>query len=170
MSNKKRELLKKLQEMANRGEPGEKDNAAALMNKIMKDYGITDANLEEENRTKHSFHPRSGPFGKRLMSQIMSTVLGKKFDLYRRLDRKGWYIVECTHLEYLEIESRYVFYSRLLEEELELYYVAFVHRNRLLPPDAVTKEINGEEEYQEWLKMRRMMNAADMGAYQKRIT
>lgn len=44
------EKVKRVQALAERGVDGEKDSAAALLDRLMKQYGISEAEIAEERR------------------------------------------------------------------------------------------------------------------------
>ena len=49
MSNKE-ELLKKIKALADRGVDGERENAQAILYRLMEQYGISEAEIEEDRR------------------------------------------------------------------------------------------------------------------------
>ena len=49
------EKIRKVQALANRGADGEKQSAAALLDKLMKQYGIDEAEIAEERLEKCFF-------------------------------------------------------------------------------------------------------------------
>ena len=48
MESKKIEMIKKVKALANRGVGGEKEDAAKLLEKLMKKYGIEEADISED--------------------------------------------------------------------------------------------------------------------------
>lgn len=55
-------LLKKIRALAEHGVGGEAENAEKLLARMMKKYGISEAELDEETRVRHdfTFSPRNG--------------------------------------------------------------------------------------------------------------
>ena len=51
----KTDLLKKVKALAEHGVGGEATNAAEILERMMKKYGITEAELGEETRERHDF-------------------------------------------------------------------------------------------------------------------
>jgi len=72
----KEELLKKLKALAERGESGERENAAAQLEKLLKKYGISEEELERDAE-KRCFFKYSQETERRLLMQIVYSVTGK---------------------------------------------------------------------------------------------
>lgn len=53
-------LLKKIRALAEHGVGGEAENAEKLLARMMKKYGISEAELDEETRVRHDFTYRGG--------------------------------------------------------------------------------------------------------------
>ena len=118
------EKIRKVQALANRGADGEKQSAAALLDKLMKQYGIDEAEIAEERLEKCFFRYKT-PYERKLLVQVIYTVTGKiPFKCvgpYSGRARKQVGI-DCTAAERLEIEFSYEFYKAALEEEMERFY------------------------------------------------
>lgn len=135
MTNKK-ERLKKLYELAMRGVGGEKEQAQAILNKLLKKYAMTLDELDEEiiNDYELEYH------GKEQGTLLMQTV-------YRVTDDKNsfyhlWYThsgrkcktrlgVRCTAAQKAEIEFLFDFYTRVWEKEREALLQAFIQKHRI---------------------------------------
>ena len=70
------EKIRKVQALANRGADGEKQSAAALLDKLMKQYGIDEAEIAEERLEKCFFRYKT-PYERKLLVQVIYTVTGK---------------------------------------------------------------------------------------------
>lgn len=139
------EKIRKVQALANRGADGEKQSAAALLDKLMKQYGIDEAEIAEERLEKCFFRYKT-PYE-------------------RKLQQVG---IDCTAAERLEIEFSYEFYKAALEEEMERFYSAFLMKNDIFPPDSKkAEEIPAAEISQsEAFKLQALM--AGMGDHTRR--
>ena len=130
------EKIRKVQALANRGADGEKQSAAALLDKLMKQYGIDEAEIAEERLEKCFFRYKT-PYERKLLVQVIYTVTGKIpfkcVGSYSGRARKQVGI-DCTAAERLEIEFSYEFYKAALEEEMERFYSAFLMKNDIFPP------------------------------------
>lgn len=136
------EKIRKVQALANRGADGEKKSAAALLDKLMKQYGIDEAEIAEERLEKCFFRYKT-PYERKLLVQVIYTVTGKIpfkcVGSYSGRARKQVGI-DCTAAERLEIEFSYEFYKAALEEEMERFYSAFLMKNDIFPPDSKKAE------------------------------
>lgn len=147
----KEALLLKIKALAERGEGGEADNAAALLEQLMAKYGITEADLDDERREDCEFR-YSKPFEDRLLAQVIYMVMGNVTVYHWKNSRKNVKIVACTKAEQLEIEAAFDFYREHLAAGLLRYYHAFIQREGLFPDDtkerieAPEREADPEEE------------------------
>lgn len=164
------EKIRKVQALANRGADGEKKSAAALLDKLMKQYGIDEAEIAEERLEKCFFRYKT-PYERKLLVQVIYTVTGKIpfkcVGSYSGRARKQVGI-DCTAAERLEIEFSYEFYKAALEEEMERFCSAFLMKNDIFPPASKkAEEIPAEEiSRSEALKLQALM--AGMGDHTRR--
>lgn len=149
MSDKK-ELLRKLKALAERGEGGEATTAAAMLAKMMKKYGFSERDLDEQKINRYEFR-WSKPFEEKLLSQIIYMVMGDVPTYRYTGSRRKTKLVDCTAVEKIEIEAAFEFYRYHLAKGLENYYQAFVQREELFPDeskkqaDIPTREVSEEE-------------------------
>lgn len=68
--------VKKIQALAERGDRGEKESAAVLLDRLMKRYGITEAEIAEERRGIAWFRFKT-PLERKLLNQVIYTVTGR---------------------------------------------------------------------------------------------
>lgn len=133
------EKVKRIQALAERGIGGEKDSAAALLDRLMKQYGISEAEIAEERREIAWFRYKT-PLERKLLNQVIYTVTGRIpygcVGRYTGRTRKQIGI-ECTAAERLEIEISFEFYNAALQQELERFYSAFLHKNGIFPANAI---------------------------------
>lgn len=134
MSNKEA-LIKKLKALAERGEGGERDIAAERLRTLMKKYGISEEELEDERRSPASFQ-YSKEVERRLIVQLAYAVTGKvpgqviNPETGRLLHR---IVVDCTAAEKIEISARIDFYRPIIQAELEVFFEAFAMKHKLYP-------------------------------------
>lgn len=131
------EKIKHVQELAERGVDGERESAAAMLEKLMKKHGITEQEISQEYREIVWFGYKT-PVEERLLAQVIYKVTGKipsgcMGAKSRRKHKKLG--ISCNPLERLEIEFLYAFYKPALEEELKRFLTAFMHLNELFPED-----------------------------------
>lgn len=145
MTDKHKDLLKKLRELSMRGVDGEKENAQKLFDRLSKKYGISESELDDECITVHQF-TYHGAFEKRLLIQIIAKVLNADPNFYiytsNLTGRKKRTILgaECTETQSIEINFLFDFYNALYQKELEYFLIAFIRKHNLY------KEIEDDEE------------------------
>lgn len=154
------ERIKAVQALAERGDRGEKESAAAMLERLMKKYGITESEIAEDRRELAWFRFKT-PLERRLLNQIIYAVTGRIASgcvgTYTNRPRKMLGI-ECTAAERLEIEFSFEFYKAAFEKELERFYIAFLQKNRLFPDKPIddVPEI-GEMDLEEAQRLSMMM-------------
>lgn len=147
------ERMKKLYALALRGVGGEKEQAAAILEKLVKKYGVSMEDLDEEIVREHefSFH---GDTEERLLRQIAYKVTNERNTfLNLRYTQSGRACrtrcrVKCTDAQKIEIEFLFDFYKKLWERELEIMFKAYIHKHSLfgdLKPGEKGSEISDEE-------------------------
>lgn len=158
--------IKKVQELAMRGEHSEKEAAEKMLKRLMKKYNITEAELSQE-KLKTVFFPYHTEEERRLLSQIIYAVTGCSaygcIGTYTGRKRKK-VGVDCTEGERIEIEASFEFYNAALKEEYEFFFTAFVNKNDIFPPPDKMAERDGQQKEitrAEAFKLSQMMNAMD---------
>lgn len=160
------ELAKKIKALSERGEHGEKINASRMLNNLMQKHGISLADLETENRDKRFFSYKSKQ--KKLFFQIVGKVLGSKTAFWTDKRKRNGCYLEVTQVEYLEIQSMLDFFWTALEEEMDMFYTAFIIKNEIFPKDQENDE--GETlDSKEMAKIINMIKGMDDIHYKKRI-
>lgn len=160
------EKIKRVQALAERGVAGERDSAAATLDRLMKQYGITEDDIVEDRREWAWFRYKT-PIERKLILQVIYAVTGRIgsgcVGKYTGRKRKNVGI-ECTAAERLEIQFDYDFFRAALEEEMERFYSAFLIKNGIFPRDGKeceelppSQEISREEA----LKLEALMMGMD---------
>lgn len=175
MSNKT-ELLQKIKALADRGVEGERESAQAILSRLMEQYGISEAELEEDRR-ETAWFAYSQEIERRLLAQIIYMVTGASsygcVGAYTGRKRKK-VGAECTAAERMEIEANYEFFKAAMNEELEIFLSAFASKNHLFPPadkcpPRKLEELT-EEERARALKAGLMMEGMERHTLRKAIT
>ena len=140
------ERLRGVKALAEKGSPGERDNAAALLTALTKKHGITDADLEGAEISIHWIRYKT-IYERKLLFQLSYMHLGSGHAsgcVGRSSGRKRKEVgIKCTPAQFIEIEADYQFYRKALEEELDVFYSAFIQKNKLFPPPALCKDDDG---------------------------
>ena len=135
-------LLKKVRALAEHGVGGEAENAEKLLARMMKKYGISEEELDEETRVRHE---------KKILRQVVYKVTGGyAYELvYTASGRKvrTQLGADCTPAEKVEIEYLFDFYKRLWEKEKDAFLAAYVQKHRIfaIRADVEPQEISREE-------------------------
>lgn len=151
-------LLKKIRALAERGVGGEADNAEEILRRLMEKYGVSEDELDEEERRRHDFEYH-GKEQETLLRQVVYKVTGGyAYNLvYRASGRKVKTRLgaDCTAAEKVEIEFLFDFYTRLWERERDAFLSAFIQKHRIftIRDDIEPQEVSREE----LLKMQALM-------------
>lgn len=171
------ELAKKLKALADQGVGGEKINAETMLNALLKKYKITLEEIEGESIKKYFFN--LNPEEYRFFHQIVKNV-NFSIKVYGPIPKKkiktlqieGNLFIESTASDYIEIETKFEFYKGLYEEELEIFYNAFLTANKLLaldPDKTRTTADLSPEEWQEYQRIQNMANKIKVGQFRKQL-
>ena len=131
-----KERLKKLYALAMRGVGGEKVQAQAILEKLLKKYAMTLADLDEEiiNEYELEYHGREQEM---LLKQTIYKVTDDSRCFYnlvytysrrRCRNRLG---VRCTAAQKAEIEFLFSFYVRVWEKEKAAFLEAYIQKHSI---------------------------------------
>ena len=157
------ERIRKLQELADRGEYGERINAREMIDELMEKYHISPDQLNEEECCSYVFKAKTG-WQRRLMHQLVA-LMGEdrvklRFDIVPKVytvkgkKKYGHGVAEsivCTPLDWVDLATRYEILKRDYARQLDTFYVAFLKRNELMlpfdpnAPQLTQKEIEEDE-------------------------
>lgn len=138
MSDKK-ELIKKLQALAERGVGGEKEGAQKKLAQLMEKYNINETDLSDDQLREHKWKYHT-EFQKRLLYQVMYKIIGKDFldKAYRYINGKGSksiFCMKCTDSEATQISVEYDFYCQTWQEEQDFFFNCFIQKHKIFPMD-----------------------------------
>jgi hypothetical protein len=144
--NSVHDKLRKLLALAQQGVGGERDNAQALLEALMKKHGISVDDLAEETREMKTFKWKGGEYEKRLLSQVItSVVLNCSIYQDRRKGRSRAFHAKVSRSEQLEIDLRYSVYLAAMQREMLVFYKAFVQKNDIFHSDAPPSDSKMDE-------------------------
>lgn len=151
------ELAKKLRELANRGEGGEKENAASQLERLIDKYKINLDELDVDKKEWRAF--KCNKDQKKFLCQIVSNTIpdwnNTLMQAYKGSRKINEIEFECTLSQWIEINEKFSFYWVKLKEEEEILYNAFIQKNKLFRHKAnTTKHIGQEPEMSEKEKER----------------
>lgn len=157
MSSTKKDLLKKLAVLAERGVGGEKESARKKLNELMEKYGIDDAELSDEEKRLHTFNYRTA-FERRLLVQIAAKI-NHEIEIYHTHGDKCL-LMDCTNAEGVQLRIEFEFYRQLWKEEQDFLFTCFVQKHELFrnDPNAPTKTVDAATSLRMLAIMRGMQN------------
>lgn len=145
IDEKKRELLKKLQALAERGVGGEKEGAQRKLEQLMKKYGVEDVDLSEEKEEDHDFRYHN-EFEQKLLRQLFYKIVPdyRQHTYYYTHGRgsKSTYGIRCTKAQALQIQIEYEFLCDLWKEEVDFFMQAFIQKHRIFAPPTSRENVD----------------------------
>lgn len=141
--DKLKDRLRKLKTLAERGSPGERENAQVLFLRICKKYEIDIDNFKSESEvTIHWFKYIRGckisgmnVFRKLVVQVFYKCIREHEYKVWSNPYRKFQVGVDCTRAEAIEIELDYAFYAEHLQKEMSALVEAFIQVNNIFPPN-----------------------------------
>lgn len=134
--SKEKERLQKLYALAMRGVGGEKETAAAILEKLIVKYGYSMEDLDTEAIQQYEIKYK-GEQERLLLMQIIYKVLNNTSTIYGlRYTHSGRKCkntlgVGCTAAQKMEIEFLFDFHKRLWEREREALLQAYIQKHSL---------------------------------------
>ena len=66
--------------------------------------------------------------------------------MYVQRGKRNWIWCEMTDAEFLQFEMEYPAYKNAMNKELDIFYLAFIQKNRIFPPDNLVPQKETDEE------------------------
>lgn len=157
-----KQRLKKLYALALQGVRGEKEQAQAILDKLLKKYSVSIDELDDETVRECEFEYH-GEEQESILLQTSYKVTGRTnnvFSLRYTVTGKPCRtrkIIECTAAQKTEIEFLFDFYKKLWEKEKEALLGAFIQKHRLFG-ELKNGEKGQELSFEELKKMRNLMS------------
>lgn len=171
------ELAKKIKALAEKGIDGEKENAAKLLDSLMKKHNISMEDLEDEKLEK--FYFKIEIYKHELEVRILHQLVGMfQLKLYGCFPQKlvreyrlpGNYMIECSKVMYLEIKAKYDFYCGRMEKRIDEFFYAFCMKNNLLVKPKEDQEIKlSDDEKQHYINARKISMNMESDSFLKQI-
>lgn len=176
MSDSKLDLLKKLRSLASSSNPHEAKSAEEKLNALLKKYNIDESEINEDEIKDHIYYFKNR-YERRLLNQVIYSVMGKKFTstVFVPSKSKGKNIrcwVRCTESQALEIQVKYDFYIELLYEDIDFMITAFINKHNIFPPnkdDQLPTDDDEEFDLNRSLRLGNMMNGLQDKSFIHRI-
>lgn len=134
------ELIKKLKALSDRGIGGEKENATALLNKLMKKYGISEEELQEEKKQRIYVTLKNGA-ERRICQQILYAYFNNE-SIWQHRNGRTKYWVELTKAQEIEFKYMLSIYLESFYKEQDIFIRAFIQKNKIFPVDGPVVDID----------------------------
>lgn len=158
-------LAKKLKSLSERGIGGEKENAIAMLQSLMKKHSITMEMINENDAKDHDFVINDDE--ETFFIQIIANVIGVKdtqWGTYKMHPKqKIIYWINCTPSEAIEIQAKFNFFIKIWVKERDIFYSAFIQTNRLWSkPSGENNDDEKELSREEKEKIRKMLSLMEV--------
>lgn len=165
------DLAKKIKALEEKGSPGEKENAAKALKKIMLKYGISESQLDDDIEDYRKIKVGSNKLHNRLLTQICYVVFNTDdFGLYSAKGERGVKYIFTSLSKFIEIECMFEFYKARFDEQLSLYYDAFVMKNDLYPEGSAKPEsFFSEAEIEKMRKSAAIASGLEQSEFRKQL-
>lgn len=133
--------VKKVKALADRGVDGEREAAIRKLEKMMAEYGVTEADLNIDVIEWHGIwiderikQRLFGQIAKRTNKNIeVARVKKSKYNLTKQiLGVKSNMMARCTNSEWVEIAFLFGEYAKDFDEQLDIFLFAYCDKNHLL--------------------------------------
>lgn len=133
MEDKTIDLAKKLHALAEKGVGGEKENAQEMLTRLLKKHGLTLADIIGEKKSTRKFLAKND-LQRKLIRQVIYSVIRQPNAWEYKANK--YVFAELTDAEFLEIHEKINFYWAEYQRDLEIFYSAFIQKNKLFrkPP------------------------------------
>ena len=179
-TEKVKELLRKLEAMANRGESGERDVARAKLHEIAKKYGVSLDSIGTDEKPSQNQNPdkpdthfdltrifpcRNKEYQLLLAHCIFECIPDAKINELR--SPKFSIVVEMEAVTYIKVCEMIKHYWAAYSKEKDAFFRAFIAKNKIGVIPA-TKTASPKFSNEEILKIRSMANSINATPYKKK--
>lgn len=182
MDNKEKiiELARKIKELSDKGQDGEKQSAEYHLQKLLKKHGLTLQDIILPERTTFDFS-LGADIPTKFVMQVLASCCGSSkeygWNLYgfksKSSKNKSYKIENIEPTLYFEFLFKVDFYWKDYQIQSEIFYSAYIQKNALYTKDTTTsaKEINemSIEDKEKLLKTLTMMENIDRVSFRKAL-
>lgn len=122
-------LARKLHALRQRGVGGEAENAKAALENLMRKAGISPDELGMDETKPRAWRYRDKGH-KDFIVQVIASVAGRG-QCYHYSGERNKVYADLTNLEFAEVTVKIDHYWRLYQEEVSVFYEAFIQANKL---------------------------------------
>lgn len=175
LPDKIKQLIKKVHELAINGVDGEMEAAKSKLNALLAKYDLKIEDVIGSNEPITEYEFRYDKKHKRLFFQIVSSVIpdwdGVHYKINQRSNTYNFVIIYATKLQYVEIMDKYDFYTKDFEEQMKIFYGAYVQKNQLYANKSSSNDDRelSEDEINQLRKMFQMMEGIEQKTHYKKL-
>lgn len=164
-------FARKIKELVERGDPGEKEAAERALEKYLQKNDLTMEDIAEVPMQEYGIV--STKENAKFIRQVIASVIGQP-SVRGRWKRGRTIYFKSTYAEYVEINDRVNHFLKSYLEEQEIFYSAFIQKNHLYAnPDLDDEEeerkpMTPEEKARIW-KILQMVGAIETPNYYKKL-
>ena len=142
----KTELLKKLKALSEdkRGNENERKRAEEQLNRLLIKYNIDPESINTEKLVRRNLWFKD-EWENRLLHQVVYKICGNR-NMYKQNGKRNWIWCEMTDAEFIQFEMEYPTYKAAMKKEMDVFYLAFIQKNRIFPPDTLVKPKDTDED------------------------
>lgn len=135
----KQDILKKLKSLAedNRGNENERRQAEERLNELIEKYNIDPKSIDTDILVRRDLYFKT-ELEQKLLHQVVYKICGDR-QMYISSRKRNWIWCEMTDAEFLQFEMEYPTYKNAMNKELDIFYLAFINKNRIFPPHNLIK-------------------------------
>lgn len=111
-----KDKLRKIYELVQQGDPGERDNARILLDELLTKYNLTEQDLIEE-RTETRIFSYKDKWHQQFVLCIIESTLDREIK-FSQLQRNKRIFCELTDLDYLQVNEVLKYYEKILKKEI----------------------------------------------------
>ncbi len=134
-TGKKQELLQKLKALSEQGVGGEKMNAQRKLAALMKKYGISEDDLQTNQKNEYRFTYKTETESILLLQTIYKVTNDTQIYSYKYKSNgkkvKNTIGCFCTTEQRIEIDFLFDFYKKTFQKDFELFLRAFIQKHRI---------------------------------------
>lgn len=169
MTDKEKELLKKIKALADKGIGGEKIAAEKKLKQLMQKFDITEDELEINVNGWYEFKLKKDKFLNKLFYQILFNIYDVEKQNVQCIKNSKYDInLHIPANIAIELATKYEFYCEAFNKDLETFYIAFINSNELWSCGDPTDDLT-EEEQEQRLKATQLANFLDKHNFNKQL-
>jgi len=164
--------LKKIKELADRGEAGEAQAAKNRLIVLLAKYNLTLADLGDEQTNKYTFRYAFADEKDLMLQCIAKVVDDPELPYSYRKDRKKEFFVELTEWQYIESTDLIKFHLKQYRDEkkkkMDAFHMAYLSKHTLFAESGVDGESKMTDEERNAI-IREFRNMDDHETYIKKL-